>query len=333
MLSVGGQPVPDDFWRRRIDGAIRLRRETLRLDEATDAYRLIHAEGDGLSGLVAERLGDCLVFEVFSLGVWQRIRELAELTAELMGPPPGGASAWRTVVRADERSAQLEGFKPRHGQSDHRRAVVSEYGVRYRVDLAGGHKTGFFCDQRDNRRAFAGLCRDAAVLDLCCYSGGFGVAAAKLGGAREVTSVDLDEAAVALARENANLNQVRVQQVHADVYGYLRQMIANGRQYDAVVLDPPKLIATREQFREGRQRYLDFNKLALAVVRPGGVLLTCSCSGLMPRDSFLDVIRQAARIAGRSLSVFNVSGAAPDHPIALDCPETEYLKAVWLRVI
>jgi 23S rRNA (cytosine1962-C5)-methyltransferase len=136
-----------------------------------------------------------------------------------------------------------------------------------------------------------------------------------------------------LARDNANLNQVRVRYVHADVYPYLRQMIANGRTFDVVVLDPPKLIATREELSEGRQRYLDMNKLALQVVRCGGVLLTCSCSGLLSPEAFLDVIRQAARITARRPVVFNTSGAAGDHPIALDCPETSYLKAVWLRVL
>jgi len=334
MLNFEQKAIDDEFWRGRLRAAIELRRGTLRLDEAGDAYRIVHSEADGISGLVAERYADALAFEVFSLGIWQRIEFLSALTAELMGATGDArGGAWRIVVRADERSAQLEGFRPGPPVGDGRRVVIREHGVRYRVDVEGGHKTGFFCDQRDNRRAFAGLCRDASVLDLCCYSGGFGVAAAKLGGAKEVTSVDLDEAAIALAKENANLNQVRVSQVHADVFGYLRMMVSNGRMFDAVVVDPPKLIATREAFREGRQRYLDFNKLAMAVVRPGGVMLTCSCSGLMQRDEFLDVIRQAARIAGRRVSVFNMTGAGPDHPIALDCPETSYLKAVWLRVI
>lgn len=336
MLRHGTEPIDEPFWRERLAAAVRLRRETLRLDEITDAYRLVHAEGDGLSGLVVERYADYLAFEVFALGMFQRVDLIARLLAEELGPPEAEEPLreWKRVVRADRRTEELEGFRaPAPDAEEARRVVIREHGIRFRVDLEAGHKTGFFCDQRDNRRAFAAFCRDATVLDLCCYTGGFGLAAKVVGRAGDVTSVDLDETALALARENANLNQVRVGYVHADAFPYLRQMIANGRSYDAVVLDPPKLIPTREGFTDGRQRYLDLNKMALRLVRPGGVLLTCSCSGLLSPADFLDVIRQAARIAERRAVVFNLTGAASDHPIALDCPETAYLKAVWLRVL
>lgn len=335
MLRFGPQPIDDAFWRDRLAAAIHLRRQTLRLDDVTDGYRLVHAEGDGLSGLVVDRYADHLVLEVFSLGIWQRTQQLGAWLVEQLGPPPAprrGAGRWRVVVRADERAADLEGFPPRTDPADAATdLLIREHGLRFRVDPRGGHKTGFFFDQRDNRRAFAALCRDADVLDLCCYSGGFGIHAAKAG-ARSVTGVDLDESAVALARENAGLNQLRVQAVHADVFGYLRQMVSNQRRFDAVVLDPPRLIASRDDAADGRQRYLDFNKLALAAVRPGGLLLTCSCSGLLSRDGLLDVVRHAARIAQRRVRLTGSTGAAGDHPVALDCPESEYLKALWLAV-
>lgn len=144
--------------------------------------------------------------------------------------------------------------------------------------------------------------------------------------------MDLDEHAIALARRNANLNQGRIRFVHADAYVYLRQRMANEQSYDLVALDPPKLIAARSELREGRQRYPDLNKLAMQVVRPGGALLTCSCSGLLWREGFLEEIRQAARIADRRTAVFNITGAGPDHRVALDFPESAQLKAVWLRV-
>lgn len=336
MLRYGPDPIDAGFWRERLGQAFALRRQMLRLDDFTDAYRLAHAEGDGLSGLVIERYADHVVFELFSLGMYRRAEELAALVTELLGPPPAspGRPGWKVVIRADDRAQQLEGFRhaPRPAEGPPR-VVVRENGVRFRVDVVAGHKTGFFCDQRDNRAALARLARDACVLDLCCYSGGFGLMCRCIGGAREVTSVDLDETALALARDNADLNQVRIEHVHADAFVYLRQMIARGRRYELVVLDPPKLIPTREAVREGRQRYLDLNKLALQVVRPGGVLLTCSCSGLMQRDDFLDMLRQAARISGRTITLFNFTGAAPDHPVAPDCPETSYLKAAWLRVM
>jgi 23S rRNA (cytosine1962-C5)-methyltransferase len=212
------------------------------------------------------------------------------------------------------------------------RLVIREHGIRYRVDAAGGHKTGFFCDQRDNRRRLATLCRDATVLDLCCYTGGFSLCAKLPGGAREVTGVDLDEAAIALAKENANLNQTRIDFVHSDAFAYLRLMIANGRRFDTVVLDPPKLAATRNDVEDALRKYNDLNALAMQVVRSDGILMTCSCSGLVSRQLFTETVFRAARRAGVSLQIFDQTGAGPDHPMMMNCPESEYLKVLWLRV-
>lgn len=293
MLAAGDVSIDDAFWRGRLEQAVALRRR-LRLDDVTDAYRLLHAEGDGLSGVIVERYADCLVFELFSIGMFLRRAMLAEMLCERLGPPaaldrPRAASPhWRVVFRADQRIQALEGFDlPPPRDDAPQRLVVREHGVRYRVDAAGGQKTGFFCDQRENRRRFAELCADGDVLDAFCYGGGFGLCAKRLGRARSVTSVDLDEDALALAVENANLNQARIQHVHADVFGYLRQMIANRRQFDAVVLDPPKLVTRREELEPGLRKYGDLNALGVQVVRPGGWLLTCSCSGLVSPTSFV----------------------------------------------
>ena len=147
-----------------------------------------------------------------------------------------------------------------------------------------------------------------------------------------MTCVDLDEKAIALARENANANQVRATFVHADGFGYLRQMGANDRAFGVVVLDPPKLIPSRLDVAPGKRKYFDLNVLAMNVVEPGGLLLTCSCSGLLPLDEFLSLLRAAARRAGRTAQVLAVTGAGPDHPVSLDALEGTYLKAVWLRI-
>ena len=208
--------------------------------------------------------------------------------------------------------------------------------MRFEVDLAAGHKTGFFCDQRDNRLALTKFTADARMLDLCCYSGGFGIYAAAMGKAAHVTSVDLDEDAVALARRNANLNRIhasRYQSVHADGFAYLRQMKLNGQAYDVVVLDPPKLIAGRDEFAEGRKTYFDFNKLAMGVVKPGGMLVTCSCSGLMDILEFQNMLRGAARSAQRRVQILGVTGPGPDHPVMTEFLEGQYLKCVWCRVL
>ncbi len=339
MLTHDDAPIDDAFWQARLGQAVALRRR-LNLDETTDAYRLVHAEGDGLSGLVVERYADCLVFELFSLGMFQRREQIARWLGDILGPPtcldrPHVASqSWRTIIRADPHIERAEGFGvPADERTFDGTITIREHGIRYRVDVAAGHKTGFFCDQRENRHRFASLCKDATVLDLCCYTAGFGLCAKLLGGASDVTSVDLDEAAVALARANVNLNQTRLNLVHSDAFIYLRQMLVNGRQYDAVVLDPPKFAKSRDDVDAALITYNDLNSLALQAVRPGGILLTCSCSGLVSFDMFTSTVQRAARRANRSLQVIGRSGAAADHPIMLNCPESEYLKALWLRVL
>ncbi len=327
LIAPGTEPPGPEFWTQRINEAVALRRDWLALDQVTDAYRLLHAEGDGLSGLIVDRFGDVLSAEAFSLGMYQRCGPLLEQFKEKTG-------AVHHLMRVDERIAQAEGFPGQEIASPDLppRVTITEHGVRFRVHFEGGHKTGFFCDQRDNRREFARYCAGRSVLDVCCYTGGFGISALVSGNAKDVTGVDLDEKAVALARENANLNQVRPSLIHADAFGYMRQMATNGRQYGALVLDPPKLISSRLEMDFGKKKYLDLNTLALNLVEPGGLFLTCSCSGLLSAEEFLGLIRIAARRAGRSARVLAQSGAAPDHPVNLEALEGSYLKAFWLLV-
>jgi 23S rRNA (cytosine1962-C5)-methyltransferase len=327
LLAVGTEPPDRAFWERRLDRAIALRRQMLGLDEVASAYRVLHAEGDGLSGLVVDRFDDVLSAEVFSLGIYQRIGSILPLIAERLGTR-------HARVTVDERIALAEDFPGRPLATPRLpvRVTVVEHGVRFRVAFEGSHKTGFFCDQRENRRDLARFCSGQSVLDLCCYTGGFGLHALVRGGAREVTGVDLDEMAIAQARDNANANQVRPTLVHADAFGYMRQMARNGRLFGVVVLDPPKLIPGRLDVAAGKRKYFDLNVLALGLVEPGGLLLTCSCSGLLPPSEFLILLRAAARQAGRSVQLLAMTGAAADHPVALDALEGAYLKAAWLRV-
>ena len=327
MLSREADPPGPAFWSRRIDQAIALRTEVLGLEKETDAYRVLHAEGDGLSGLIVDRFSDVLSVEIFSLAMYQRIGPILELLAGRLGTR-------HYLVRVDERVARQEDFPGRPLASPRlpKRVTIQEHGIRYRILLEEGHKTGFFCDQRDNRRELARFCEGQTVLDLCCYSAGFGLNAMLRGGAAEVTCVDLDEKAVAQARENANANNVRLSLVHADAFGYMRQMTINQRRYGVVVLDPPKLIADRKEVAAGKRKYFDLNRLAMGLVEPGGILLTCSCSGLLPADDFQALLRAAAWNAGRTAQLLALTSAAADHPIALDAPEGAYLKAAWLRM-
>ena len=326
--SLTGVEAPGPaFWEGRIDQAIALRRDLLKLEGSTDAYRVIHAEADGLSGLILDRFDDVLSAEIYSLGMYQRIGPILDRVAARLGTK-------HFRVNVDERIALAEDFPGKALATEKLppRVTITENGVRFRIQFLGSHKTGFFCDQRDNRLALTRFTPGRSMLDVCSYTGGFGLYAMAKGGATEVTCVDLDEKAIALAKENANANQVRPTFVHADAFGYMRQMGVNGKTFGVVVLDPPKLIPGRDDISSGKRKYFDLNVLAMNCVEPGGILLTCSCSGLLPVEEFVILLRAAARKAGRSVQVLGVTGAAADHPVGLEALEGAYLKAVWLRV-
>jgi 23S rRNA (cytosine1962-C5)-methyltransferase len=327
FLSRQATPPGEEFWRDRLTDAVALRTKVLDLERETNAFRVVHAEGDGLSGLIVDRFDDVLSVEVFSLGIYQRIGPILSLCSELLG-----TKHYRVGV--DERVAMQEDFSGRPLSSPRLppRVTVAEHGIRYRIHFDGGHKTGFFCDQRDNRREIARFCAGRSVLDLCCYTGGFGLNALVRGQAREVTCVDLDEKVVALARTNGNANNVRLEVVHADAFGYARQMAQNGKSYGVVVLDPPKLIHDREEISAGKRKYFDLNVLTMRLIEKGGLLVTCSCSGLLGPQEFLALLGAAARNAEREVQLLAFTGASADHPVAIDALEGAYLKVAWLRV-
>lgn len=326
LLRTGMNRPDDAWWTERLASAVDLRREILKLDSVSDAYRVIHAEADGLPGLVVDRFGDVLVAECFSLGMYQRAEAILTMLEPMCGTRYG-------VMRPGPQSQDHEGFTavPTGSEGLPAKATIHEFKTQFRVDFAGGHKTGFYCDQRDNRKKLAEFCGGKSVLDLCCYTGGFSIQAMKLGQAAEVTGVELDESAAALARDNAKLNRLKLSIVQADAFAYMRDMLRNGRKYDVVVLDPPKLIRSREELEEGRRKYYDFNRLAMQLVAPDGLLLTCSCSGLLDHAEFSKIVCAAPEV-GRRVQVLMKGGAAADHPIATNCPESEYLKTMWLRL-
>jgi 23S rRNA (cytosine1962-C5)-methyltransferase len=326
MFHHGPDPFDESGFERLLDRAVALRLQQLRLAEVTDAFRVVHSDGDGLSGLVVDRYADALSVTVHSLGVFQRLDGwLARLHAAL--------HTRLTVIEVDPEVARKEGIPLRKIRSDPVRSVkVREHGIRYEVDFDAGHKTGFFCDQRENRRRLASWTRGLRVLDLCCYTGGFALSARTRGEAAEVTGVDLDERAIAQARRNANLNQARIEWVHCDAFSYARQMHQNNRRWDVVVLDPPKLVLNRDEEAVGRRKYEDLNQLAVGLLEPGGLLVTCSCSGLVSEADFERMVIRGAHRAGRRLQVVDRTGAGADHPVMSNCPESRYLKVLWTRV-
>ncbi|MBA4066793.1 MAG: RlmI/RlmK family 23S rRNA methyltransferase [Isosphaera sp.] len=325
MLTADRDEAVDAaFFARKLTAAVAFRREVLQLDAVTDAYRLVHSEADGLSGLVVDRFADTLVVEFFAAGMF---RARAAILDALRTFYPDA----RTYYFAEEHVGKQESFDCRPPEPPPP-GVITEHGLKFRVAPGSKHKTGFFVDQRDNRRALATFCAGKRVLDLCCNTGGFGVYAKALGGAAEVVSLDLDEQALELAKGNAKLNGVQVRPVQADLFAWLRDVIPNGERFDVVVLDPAKLTRDREDVDQALRKYCDMNRLALQVVKPGGVFLTCSCTGLVGESDFLESVRRAAWQAGRTLQVFKVAGAAADHPFLLHVPEGRYLKAVFCRV-
>ncbi|MEK7485462.1 MAG: class I SAM-dependent rRNA methyltransferase [Planctomycetota bacterium] len=314
----------EEFLWKRIQSAI-LWRERLQLSQYTEAYRLIHAEGDRVPGLILERYGKILVGEIFSRAIFVRRALLEQKLLELT---KADALLWR----ADEKIQSLEGFRLDIKSSAPSQTVIREHGLRFRIDLQTGHKTGFFCDQRENRKKIIQYTPQQSVLDVCSYTGGFGIYAKVLGNAEEVTCVDLDEKAIELGKQNANLNQAQIHFTHADIFPYLRQMKENKKTFGVVIVDPPKFIGDRDSFVEGRQKYLDLNKLSISVVRPEGILVTCSCSGLLSLNDFIDVVKQASHIEKRKLQLLEWTGPGADHPVMLDWPEASYLKVLWFRV-
>ncbi|KAF1703035.1 class I SAM-dependent rRNA methyltransferase [Pseudoxanthomonas suwonensis] len=329
ILETNPDIAMDAAWfERRIGDAVALRRQVLKLDEVSNAWRVVHAEGDGLSGLVVDRYDDLLVVEFFSAGMWRHREWIYEA---LRVHFPGA----RIYSFAEDHVQKQESFDYRpvySGGGSPEPAVITEHGVRFRADPAGAHKTGFFADQRENREWFSRQVAGKRVLDLCCNTGGFAVYAAARGAA-EVTGIDIDEDVIEIAKGNARLNNVRPKFVQADIFPWLRDAAARGEQYDAVVLDPAKMTRDRDQVITALKKYLDMNKLALGVVRPGGLLATFSCTGLVAEDQFLDMLRRAAFYAGRTVQVLKVSGAGPDHPFLAHVPESRYLKAVFCRVL
>jgi 23S rRNA (cytosine1962-C5)-methyltransferase len=324
MLSWEQELPTAEWWRERLERALQLR-EALGIFDTGTACRLVHAEGDGLPGLVIDRYDDVLSLEAFSLGMYQRSVAIAKLLLELTD-----AKHW--VVRPGPQTLSQEGFEGEQFGSGKapERVTITEDGLRFEVYFTSGHKTGFFCDQRENRRRLQALCAGKSVLDLCCYTGGFSLHASAAG-ASEVTGVDLDEQAIEVAKKNAKLNQAKVRLVHADSFAYMRDMQRNGKTFDVLVLDPPKLIRSREEYEEGNRKYYDFNRLASSLVAPGGMLVTCSCSGLLSAEEFTKTVTAAVPF-DRSAQLLQRTGAAPDHPVAMNVPETEYLKCLWLRL-
>jgi len=321
-------PLDRAFFHDRFAAAVRLR-DLLGLDGPGRACRLVFSEGDGLSGCTVDRYDCWLVLQFTSLAMAQRREMIADVLADLT--PPAGI-----YLRTERGIGQLEGLElhdgPLRGEAPAGPVEIEEGVLRFLVNIAEGQKTGFYLDQRDNRQEVARLARGRRVLDAFCYSGGFGLHAARAG-ASEVLGIDGSEAALALARDNARLNGLEnVTFVKADVFDHLDELSRRGEQFGLVVLDPPKFARGASAVDEALRGYRRLQSLGLRLLGPDGVLVTCCCSGLITADMLEGLLGQVAADVKREVQLLQRRGPSPDHPVSVACLESHYLKCLIARV-
>lgn len=323
------QPLDGSLWRDRIARALNLRERLFQNQPAHQACRLIFSEADQLSGLTVDRFGEYLVVQWTSAALAAQQEEILFVLNEFLSP----RGIWLSTEKG---IGKLEGLDlndgPLSGDVPESPLVIEENGLKYTVDLQQGQKTGFYFDQRDNRMRLRDYVR-GRVLDVCCYSGAFALNAAK-SNCEKVLAVDSSESAIELARKNAELNGVsdRVEFRADDMFDAISDLQAVGEQFDTIILDPPKMARTRGGLQRAIKGYIRLNQAAMQVLKPGGILMTCSCSGLVSREDFEQILLQASLESGRHLQLLEQRGAAPDHPVSVNCLESNYLKCFVCRV-
>lgn len=328
LLSRDGRDPDDPLLFRERFSAARALREALY--PGLDSYRLVHGEGDYLPGLVVDRYGDYLSLQFLTAGIDLRREMIVSLLLEMFVPKG-------IVARNDVAVRGLEGLSQEvevlFGEVPETLEMV-EHGLRFRVDLTGGQKTGHFLDQKENHLLLKELAPGRRVLDCFSYSGSWGVHAAAFG-AVETTCVDISERAVRLARQNGEINGVadRMRFEAADAFERLRSLKGEGRRFGLVVLDPPAFVKSKRALKEAEKGYITINRRAMELLDPGGYLVTCSCSFHMGREHFRELLTAAAVQARRDMRLVAVRGQAPDHPVLLSVPETDYLKCFVLQAV
>lgn len=321
--------IDRDFFLHRIRQALELRLKLFR-EETTNAFRVVFAEADLLPGLIVDRFASLLVVQFLTLGMERRKGDIVEALEALLHP--GGI-----YERSDVEVRKKEGLEECAGwilPGMNPEVIIKENGLAFFVDVARGQKTGYFLDQRENRLSLRRYVQGARVLDCFSYTGGFAIHAAAFG-AREVLGLDISESAVALARENACLNRLedRVRFEVADVFEALRELLRKGERFDLVILDPPAFVKGKEALEGALRGYKDINLLAMKLLVPSGILVTCSCSYHLSEELFLEVLQKASQDAGRRLQILERRGQAQDHPVLVGYPESWYLKCFILRVL
>lgn len=326
------QPIDPELLKQRIHQAVELRRLIFDLQNPQVGCRLIFSESDHLSGLIVDAYGEFLLVQFTSLALYRFKDQIIEALQHECTPK----GIWLRTEKGMREVEHLEAVDGLIcGTEPPKPLFLEERGIRYGVDVQEGQKTGCYLDQRDNRTAAAKFMKGARLLDAFCFSGGFGIAALKQGGAASVVAIDSSESALAMAAANAELNGVAAQCEYrrSDVRKALESMAEQGDLFDAIILDPPKMARTRGGLNRALKGYHRINSAALNVLKPGGILVTCSCSGLVSRDEFSEMIGDVSRAANRPIQILEQHGQPADHPISATCPESEYLKMLICRVM
>lgn len=323
-------PIDEAFIGDKIRSAANWRANGLGLTGPNVGARLIFSEADGLSGLIVDRFDRWLVAQFSGAGLFLRLDWVVKALSEL--PNVEGI-----VIRGDHSTAESEGLKVDEavvwGSIPPDSARIIEHGLTYSVDLTSGQKTGFYLDQRENRRVVAGLARGRRVLDLFCYTGAFGLNAVKNGGATSSLGVDSSASAIELAKRNAEVNGLTTARFdHGDVMETVERLSGSGQKYGLIVCDPPKFARHPKGIEKAIKAYLSLNRAVVELLEPDGVLATCSCSGLVDRALFSDVLGRVAEHSGRSIQILDQRGQAADHPVSASCLESDYLKCFICRV-
>jgi len=330
ILSKDDVEIDREFWRKRLLAASEWRK---RVVDDTDAYRLVHAEGDFLPGLIIDRYGDCFVLQTLTRGMDLLKPTWVELLVEEFQP--------RLIVeRNDAKVRQLEGLpminsvlyrRPSETEQADELLTISENGIRFQVDLLEGQKTGAFLDQRENRAAAMSYASGRG-LDCFSFHGSFALHLAS--DCDQVTAIDVSEPAIERARRNAELNGIsNIEFIAGNVFDKLRDYDDAGERFDTVVLDPPAFAKNRSAVLPALRGYKEINLRAMRILNPGGVLITCSCSYHVKEELFMEMLMEATRDAGRTVQIIEKRTQSRDHPILLTVPETYYLKCVVLRVM
>jgi 23S rRNA (cytosine1962-C5)-methyltransferase len=325
ILTRQREEIDSHFFKRKILEALEFRK---RFHGETNSFRAVFSEGDFLPGLIVDKYDDCLSVQILTMGMEVRTQTIIDVLDEVLSPSA-------IVLRNDSSSRLLEGLKQDRrvvkGTLD-KLPVAKESSLLFEIDPLSGQKTGFFLDQRENRVAFSQLVQGGKGLDLFCYAGAWSLHLGHSGA--EVTGIDESENAVALARRNAELNGLSERCIfrQADVFTFLKDEVSRGSVYDFIVLDPPAFVKSRTKVKEAIKAYRMINAHAMGLLRKGGLLATSSCSYHIDKEMFVEMLRAAARDAGRDARLIEMRSQGKDHPVLLAMPETEYLKCAFLEV-